>query len=147
MIRTADAGIIALFVWTQAQKKQANDKEEYFIRASESYRKDLASVYRKRWPIESLFAMLKSRGFNIENCPVNHSKRIKTLLYVLAMALIWAVKTGQWLIKNDKLIPLKTCKNKTRQKLKSVFRWGVDHIQNSLLNSLDFQPIVNLCHV
>lgn len=129
------------------KKKQATDKEEYFILASESYRKDLASVYRNRWPIESLFAMLKSRGFNIENCRVNSSKRIKTLLYVLAMALIWAVKTGQWLIKNDKLIPLKTFKNNTQQKLKSIFRWGLDHIQNILLNSLDFHPIVNLCHV
>lgn len=129
------------------KKKQANDKDEYFILASESYRKDLAGVYRKRWPIENLFAMLKSRGFNIESCRVNHSKRIKTLLYVLAIALIWAVKTGQWLIKNDKLIPLKTFKDKTQQKLKSVFRWGLDHIQNILLNNLDFHPIVNLCRV
>lgn len=129
------------------KKKQANDKEEYFILASETYRKDLAIVYRKRWPIESLFAMLKSRGFNIEQCRVNHPKRIKTLLYVLAIALIWAVKTGQWLIKNDKPIPLKTFKNKTQQKVKSVFRWGLDHIQNILLNNLDFHHIVNLCRV
>ncbi len=129
------------------KKKHPNDKDEYFIIASESYRKDLATVYRKRWPIECLFAMLKSRGFNIEKCRVNHPKRIKTLLYVLAMAVIWAVKTGQYLIQNDRLIPLKTLKNKTQQQLKSVFRWGLDQIQNILLNNLDFQYIINLCRV
>lgn len=129
------------------KKKHDNDKDEYFILACENYRKDLAMVYRKRWPIESLFAMLKSRGFNIEKCRVNHPKRIKTLLYILAIALIWAVKTGQWLIKNDKYIPLKTFKDKTQQKVKSIFRWGLDHIQNILLNNLDFQPIVKLCRV
>ena len=85
--------------------------------------------------------------FNIEKCRVNHPKRIKTLLYILAMGVIWAVKTGQWMIQNNKLIPVKTLKNKTQQQLKSLFRWGLDQIQNIILNNLDFQTIVNLCRV
>lgn len=129
------------------KKKNPTDNDDYFIIASETYRKDLAIVYRERWPIECLFAMLKSRGFNVEQCRVNHAKRIKTLIYILAMALIWAVKTGQWLIKNDKPIPVKKFKDGTQQKLKSVFRWGLDYIQNTLLNSLDYQDIIKLCRV
>jgi hypothetical protein len=63
------------------------------------------------------------------------------------MAIIWAVKTGQWLMKNNKSIPIKTFKDNTKQKVKSVFRCGLDHIQNIFLNNLDFHHIVNLCRV
>lgn len=128
-------------------RKSRNDKDEYFIIASDIYRKDLAILYQQRWPIECLFSMFKSRGFNIEKCRVNHAKKIKTLLFVLAMALIWAIKTGTWLIQTNKPIPIKTFKDKTKQKLKSVFRWGLDYIQNVLLNNLDYQYIIKLCHV
>lgn len=120
---------------------------DYFIVGSLEYRLDLARIYQKRWQIETLFAAFKSRGFNLESSRVNRARRIKTLLFVLAIGLIWAIKTGSWLIKEGKKIPLKRFKDKQEQKWKSVFRWGLDYLQNILLNNLDYQCIINLCPV
>jgi transposase len=120
---------------------------EYFIVGTDSYRPDWVSLYQNRWQIETLFGAFKSRGFNLESCRVNVARRIKTLLFVLAIGLIWAIKTGTWLIEQDKKIPIKRFKNKKEQKWKSIFRWGLDQLQNILLNNLDYQCIINLCPV
>jgi len=120
---------------------------DYFILCSATKTKRLAQIYAKRWQIETLFAAFKSRGFNLESCRVNHSKRIKTLIFVLAMAATWAVKVGEWLIEQGKQIPLKKFKDQTTQRWKSVFRWGIDHLQMITLNNLDYLNVIKLCPV
>jgi len=59
---------------------------DYFIVCSPTKTKRLAQIYAKRWQIETLFAAFKSRGFNLDKCRLNHSKRIKTIIFLLAMA-------------------------------------------------------------
>ncbi len=122
-------------------------KGDFFIVGSATKTKNLAAIYQKRWQIETLFAAYKSRGFNLESCRVNRAKRIKTLLFILSLAALWAVKTGLWLIKQGKKIPLKNFKHQPAQKWKSLFRWGLDYLQNLTLNNLPYKPIVNLCPV
>jgi hypothetical protein len=120
---------------------------DYFIVGSATRTMRLAQIYQQRWQIETLFAAYKSRGFNLERCRVNLAKRIKTILFVLSIAAVWAIRTGQWLLKQGKQIPLKTYKDKPAQKWKSLFRWGLDHLQNITLNNLDFTSVINLCPV
>jgi len=130
---------------------------DYFIVGSATKTKRLAQIYAHRWladhqlkagiRIETLFAAFKSRGFNLESCRVNLAKRIKTLIFVLSIAAVWALRTGQWLLKQGKNIPLKTFKDKPTQKWKSLFRWGLDHLQNIALNNLDYKPLIQLCPV
>ncbi|MDJ1492450.1 transposase [Cytophagaceae bacterium DM2B3-1] len=120
---------------------------EYFIVGTDIYRRDWASIYQNRWQIETLFSAFKSRGFNLESCRVNAAKRTKTLLFVLAIGLIWAVQTGSWLIEQGKRIPMKKLKDGKKQKWKSIFRWGLDQLQNILLNNLDFKHVIDLCPV
>jgi hypothetical protein len=104
---------------------------------------------KKHFHLETLFAAFKSRGFNLEDCRLNHSKRIKTIIFLLAMAVAatWAVRVGKWLIEEGKNIPLKTFKDQTTQKWKSVFRWGLDHLQTITLNNLNYQNVIKLCPV
>lgn len=50
--------------------------------------------YRHRWKIETLFANLKTRGFNIEDTHITNPDKLSTLLAIMAMAVALAVKTG-----------------------------------------------------
>ena len=123
---------------------------DYFIVATTTYLRNIASLYSQRCgsppgQIETLFGAYKSRGFQWEDCRVTHHRRIHTLLFVLAISLIWAIRTGEWLIKQGRLIVQKRFKSgKTERSLVSVFRHGLDHLQDLALNQPDFQSLTKL---
>jgi Transposase DDE domain len=50
--------------------------------------------YRQRWTIETLFANLKSKGFNLEDTRITAPEKLTTLLAVLALTVTLCVKTG-----------------------------------------------------
>jgi hypothetical protein len=52
------------------------------------------AAYRARWTIESLFATLKTRGFNMEDTHITDHRKLSTLLALLTLAVAIAVKTG-----------------------------------------------------
>lgn len=52
------------------------------------------AVYRRRWKIETLFAALKTRGFNLESTHMAKPEKIATLMALLAMAASVACKVG-----------------------------------------------------
>lgn len=81
---------------------QRLDSGDFFIVGSATKTKALAQIYARRWQVETLFAAFKARGFNIEACRVNHSQRIKTLIFLLAIAATWASRVGKWLIEQGK---------------------------------------------
>jgi len=86
--------------------------------------------YQKRWQIETLFKAFKSSGFNIENTHVTEQKRLEKLFMVVMIALVWCYKTGDYLHENVKQIKLK----KHRRKAFSIFKYGLNYLNNSLLN-------------
>jgi hypothetical protein len=47
---------------------------------------DAIKIYGLRWEIETLFACLKSRGFNFEDTHITDHERIKKLFVLLAIA-------------------------------------------------------------
>lgn len=57
------------------------------------------AIYRKRWKIETLFAALKTRGFNLEATHMVDPEKLSMLMAVLAMAASVAYKVGLWAIK------------------------------------------------
>ena len=78
-------------------------------------------------------------------CRVAHHRRIHTLLFVLAMHLIWAIRTGEWLISQGQLILQKRFKSgKAERPLMSVFRQALDHLQDIAFNKPDFQALTKL---
>ena len=62
------------------------------------------TIYAKRWEIESLFACLKGRGFNLEETHLTKMDRVSKLVAVNALAFCWAYHVG---IHHDKQRPLK----------------------------------------
>lgn len=104
-------------------------KDQYLILATNQQGQTALDTYKKRWGIEVLFANLKSRGFNLEETHLIHPDRIEKLIALLAIACSWAHIIGQWIAKTN---PLKIKKHGRMEK--SLFRYGLDHLQYVLLN-------------
>ena len=81
-----------------------------------------------------MFGCLKSRGFRFEDTHLSDPERISRLLALLALAFLWAVQTGAWLTAQGKPIPYKKTLNR---QLKSIFRHGLDHLRELLLNPME----------
>lgn len=80
--------------------------------------------YGKRWGIETLFGMFKTRGFNLESTHFNQQNRLSKLLALMSLAMCWAILMGEWL---HEQIPLKIKKHGRRAK--SIFRYGLDYLR------------------
>jgi len=77
--------------------------------------------YARRWDIETLFGILKSRGFRFEETHLTHFERISKLLALLTLSTIWALKIGEW---RHQQKPLRVKKH--GRLAKSIFRYGFD---------------------
>lgn len=89
--------------------------------------------YGRRWGIETLFGMFKTRGFCLESTHFLDTNRLSKLLALLSLAMCWAVQTGEWLHQHR---PIKIKKH--GRKAKSVFRYGLDYLR-SLVTDLDLK--------
>jgi hypothetical protein len=87
------------------------------------------AIYRQRWEIETLFAAMKSRGFDLEATHMTAPERISRLIGLLALAFVWSHLVGQW---RNKKAPLKTKKHGWLEQ--SLFRYGLDLLQSVMLN-------------
>lgn len=85
--------------------------------------------YAKRWGIETLFGIFKTRGFCKESTYLVDSERLSKLLALLSLALCWTFLAGEWL---HQLKPLSIKKHGRRAK--SLFRYGFDYLRNIMLN-------------
>ena len=82
------------------------------------------AIYRKRWKIESLFAALKTRGFNLEATHMAAAEKIATLMALLAMAASVACKVGLWGLGKKRL------RQKTHgRRARSLFAFGLDALR------------------
>ena len=81
--------------------------------------------YGERWKIETLFGILKTRGFCLEETHLTEVKRVGKLLSILTIAVSWALLSGEFESQNK---PLKTKKHGRLEK--SLFRLGFDALRN-----------------
>jgi len=77
-------------------------------------------AYRRKWTFETLFANLKTKGFNLEDTHINDPGKLSTLLAVLALTVTLCVKTGVAAVRLHP-IPIK----KHRRGAWSLFAIGV----------------------
>ena len=131
------------------------------------------SDYAQRWGIETLFGILReqgslvvvrrrsartrcTRGFCLESTHFTDSERLSKLLALMAIALCWAVKTGEWLHQHQPMqhakhasvarrdFSLWLCVKKHGRKATkdlsacSIFRYGLDHLR-SIVTDLDLK--------
>ena len=97
--------------------------------ATQTAPKSAIADYAKRWGIETLFGIFKTRGFCLESTHLTDFERLSKLLALLSLALCWVVLTGEWL---HQLKPLSVKKHGRRAK--SIFRYGFDHLRNIVFN-------------
>ena len=122
---------------------QRLSEKEYLILISDTTLKHGPQLYALRWGIEVFFGACKSRGFNFEDTHLTKLDRINTLMFILAIAFIWALRTGEFLLDQGHSIPVKHLK-KRRAKLFSIFRLGLDFIKLHLLNFLSLRYHIGL---
>ena len=132
--------VFGLSLYMSGQQLSAN---EHLILISTLKGKQTVDIYGQRWKIELLFGCLKSRGFRFEDTHQQHDERINIMIFVLALALCWAVKTGEWLLEQGYTIPVKKLEER-QEKLYSLFRIGLDQLKVHMLNHLDFKPLISL---
>lgn len=81
----------------------------------------------QRWPIETLFSALKSRGFNLDDAHMLQPQRFNQLLALLGLAFAWAHLVGAWCYEP---YPLKTKKHGYLPI--SFFRRGLDTLRAAI---------------
>lgn len=110
-------------------------KNEWLIIISDRPLKHANTYYGERWGIEVFFGACKKRGFNFEDTHVTKLNRISNIVFLIAIAFCWALKTGEHLVENGCQIPIKNLKNR-KSRLYSFFRLGLDRLKELLLNFL-----------
>ncbi len=102
---------------------------ELVIVVSNSDNKNIMELYALRWQIETLFSCMKIRGFNLEDTHLVHRERIAKMMAVICITFCWAHMVGEY--RNElKKIKLK----KHARKEISIFRYGLDYLQNVIFN-------------
>lgn len=109
-----------------------DDGELLIVISSDSPQTSICD-YGKRWGIETLFGMFKTRGFCLESTHFTDTQRLSKLLALMTLALCWAILVGQWLHNHS---PLKVKKHGRKEK--SVFRYGLDYLR-SIVTDLDLK--------
>lgn len=87
------------------------------------------AVYSERWSIETLFQSLKTRGFKLEATRLKDDERVERLLALLALAFAFAYHVGAWLAEQT---PIRVKRHGRKER--SLFRLGLDHLAQVLLN-------------
>lgn len=105
-------------VWLSGVRKA--DGEQVLVVASGEGGNGLAN-YCLRWQIETLFGILKTRGFRLEDTHLTETERISRLLSLLAIAFCWAMLSGEFVCRQQ---PLKRKKHGRLER--SIFRVGLD---------------------
>lgn len=107
-------------------------KGEFLIIISFNKPEQAREDYKQRWQIEMCFKAMKSSGFDIEKTHLTKIERIEKLVLLVMIAFVWCYKVGIYL---HKLKPIKVKKH--GRKAKSIFKNGLDHVANCLLNSIN----------
>lgn len=105
------------------------DDHSLLVVATQCAPQSAITDYAKRWSIETLFGIFKTRGFCLASTHLTDAERLSKLLALLSLALCWVFLTGEWL---HQLKPLAIKKH--GRKAKSLFRYGFDYLRNIMLN-------------
>lgn len=124
--------VFGLEVFVSLIKYQKGGQTEYLIVASCQKNKYAIEEYKTRWQIETMFGCLKSRGFNFEETHLTQPEKIGKLLMLLGLGLCLAMLMGEFQVEVLKKAEMKIKKNK--RYAKSLFRIGLDALQNLLFN-------------
>jgi hypothetical protein len=110
---------------------------DFLIIVSFNKPEEAQADYAQRWQIEMCFKAMKSSGFDIEKTHLSDIKRIEKLVLLIMVAFVWCYKVGIYL--HQYIRPIKIKKHGRRAR--SLFKYGLEHIANCLLNTLNTSDI------
>lgn len=130
-----------------SKSERKEDNEELLIVVTNETVSDpleVLTIYKQRWEIETLFRAYKKKGFNIEDTHMSEPERIRKLVALLSLALIWSYKVG---IKYDKCYePIEIKKHGHKQY--SFVKYGLDIMREIIshinIKSAEFANVVIL---
>ncbi len=118
-----------VFVVGQRLKPTQQKEDEFLILITNRNPHHARRDYAQRWGIETLFGTLKTRGFCLESTHFTDASRLSKLIALLAIAFVWAMKTGLW---RHSHTPIRLKSHKRRAQ--SLFRYGFDHLRRIVTN-------------
>lgn len=83
-------GCVNVLAW-----HQKGQQGPIYLLSNMEWAKDIMDYYKKRWGIETLFADLKSRGFNIHKTRIKSPEMLHNLLILVAIAFCLCLIMGQ----------------------------------------------------
>lgn len=119
--------------YLSATKSSVQGKTELLILVSFNKPDEALTYYKERWQIETLFKGMKSSGFNIEDTHVVALDRLEKLMMLSMLAFNWCYLIGDYIDQEIKPIIIK----KHGRKAKSVFKYGLDYISETLLSGFN----------
>lgn len=120
-----------------------NKNGDLFVLATNGDPDEAIKLYNKRWQIESIFACLKTKGFNLEDTGMTDKHKLNLLVGLLAILTCWNCKLGFW-AKEIKDIRIK----KHHRPEQNLFHYGISII-NAVFNNIndyynDFKNIMKI---
>lgn len=128
-------GITYTFVAVKNPKNEPKDPVIYLLSNMDLPAKKIANMYPIRWKIEHCFKLLKSSGFHLEELNLKGKAKCKLLMAIAVFSYIIAINEG---LKDYDKVPIKTYKDQTQAKEKSVFRNGMDKIIKYIAETITF---------
>jgi transposase len=133
-----------------SKSERKEDNEELLIVATNETVSDpseVLKIYKQRWEIETLFRAYKKKTFNMEDTHMSKPERIRKLVALLSIALIWSYKVG---IKYDKCYePIEIKKHGHKQY--SFVKYGLDIMREIIsyinIKAKEFANIVILLSI
>lgn len=117
-------------------------KGELLIVVTDAHPHTALQSYARRWEIETLFAALKSRGFDLESTHLSHPERLEKLLACLALAAVWAHHVGEWV---HRVVQPVRMKKTHGRRAKSLFRLGLDQLRSILFHQPECAEALRIC--
>jgi len=114
-----------------SKMKNKQGEPELQIIISFDKQEEAQQIYKQRWQIETAFRALKSSGFNIQQTHLTDLARIEKLFSIVMVAFAWAYVVGDFVNENMKQIKIL----KHGRRAKSLFKYGLNLIANTLLNT------------
>jgi hypothetical protein len=87
---------------------------------------EATEMYWRRWEIETMFAALKSRGFDLEATHLTDPDRVENLIGLLGLVFAWVRLVGEKRASRHGSPPEKSHGRPAR----SLFRYGLDRLQS-----------------
>jgi len=74
--------------------KSSKSSDKLILVSNAKMSKNSLEIYRKRWEIETMFGVFKSKGFNMEESKITDGYKIEKLMAFLSIGFVWVVLAG-----------------------------------------------------